>query len=206
MEHRRLCTMVGDLNKLIYVQNDACHCWYNHNWRISAIKCTLECHQGTLFTPEGKTTLCGFAIADSSYTIQSNEWVKGQPHAGKNGRNPELSNVSKISCCCYKIFLWSLWTSSHQMVNVPFPWTWADIYDYVDQWNKAKVTLCNFKASHKRHVLVPCSFLEGRLHAVKNLNNHVQRTRVDVTDDSLCWCSTHQATSTASPWSEWGFK
>lgn len=64
-EHRLLWTGFGDLNKVMYVQNNAYYCWYNHNWRVSAMQCTSECHQGTLFTPGGKTTLCGFAVTDS---------------------------------------------------------------------------------------------------------------------------------------------
>lgn len=130
------------------------------------------------------------------------KWIgQGPATCRHKWQKPRIIKCVKDILLLLRIFLWSLWTSSLQIVNVSFPWTWEDIYDYVDQWNKAKVTLCNFKASHKRHVLVPCSFLKGRLHAVRNLNNHMQRTH-----GCLMTVSAHQAMSTASPWSEWGFK
>lgn len=111
--------------------------------------------------------------------------VESQLYASKNGRNPELSNVLNIFCCCYKIYLWILWTSSKVVDQRLLPLNLEDLYDYVDQQNKQKWPYIISKTSHKKSCTLPRSLLEGSLYTVRKAG-HPLRKDTEFSAGSLC--------------------
>ena len=99
---------------------------------------------------------------------EMNQSVKGQPHASKNGRNPELSNVKHILLELQNISVNSLALLPSCSGSMPPSLEPGQIFmTMLTNRIQQKRPYTTSKGVMKRQALLPCSPLRGSLHAVR---------------------------------------
>lgn len=118
--------------------------------------------------------------------------VKGQPHASKNGRNPEFSNMLHILCCCYKIYLWILWPS-YEGGSMSSSLESGQTFTTMVTSRKNKSDPMQLpRLVRRRHAL--CFIYSQKAVSMlwESLGSHLERTHTHVPAGSLCWGPTWQ--------------
>lgn len=141
----------------------------------------------------GQNHTAGWFLAVAFRQIKS---VKGQPHASKNGRNPEFKHVTHI--------LLLLQNVSVNYVTL-LPWTWEDLYDYADQKNKQKWPYATSKASHKKAGTLPHLLLEGSVCAVRKAGQLLGENTHRCSSWQPLFGSNLTGSINSQSGSEWGF-
>lgn len=131
---------------------------------------TSECRQGTLFTHGGKTTLCGFAIAVPVIPFSQINQSRASHMPAKMAETQNYQMCQRYLVAVTKYF-WEVFE--------PLPIKWSmfpslepgqTFMTILTSGIKQKWLYATSRLVIKRHVLVPCSFLEGSLHAVRKPN------------------------------------